>query len=128
MFHLQRGRVDLPAACFNQYNVVVSLSSPDSSDAHTEAELNDRLRDLQHTLDVRIAELENAHHKIFALEEKLLTLKEYRRELKSLKEETRRLRKSAERRVGQILLAPYRLSTRLAKTVWKRFNRNPGAS
>ena len=57
------------------------------------------------------------------LEGKLLKLKEYQRELKRLKEERRRLRKSAERRVGQVLLAPYRLPTRLAKSVWKTFHR-----
>ena len=39
----------------------------------------------------------------------MLKLKEYRRELKLLKEQKQTLRKSPERRVGQILLAPYRL-------------------
>jgi O-antigen biosynthesis protein len=74
---------------------------------------------------VRSAELQDAHRHIAGLEEKLLKLKEYRRELKSLKEERRRLRKSAERRVGQVLLAPYRLPTLLAKKVWRKFNRQP---
>ena len=87
------------------------------------AELNAKLRGLQRTLHMRGAELEEAHRHIAGLEEKLLKLKEYQRELKRLKEERQRLRKSAERRVGQILLAPYRLPTRLAKTAWKRFNR-----
>jgi GT2 family glycosyltransferase len=113
----------LPAACFNQYNVAVSSPSPDSFDSDTVAELNAKLRALQRTLNMRGAELEDAHRHIAGLEEKLLKLKEYQRELKRLKEERRRLRKSAERRVGQILLAPYRLPTRLAKTVWRRFNR-----
>jgi chromosome segregation ATPase len=112
----------LPAACFNQYNVAVSPPSPDSSDSDTVAELDARLRDLQRALDIRGAEVEDAYRHIAGLEEKLLKLKEYRRELKLLREETRRLRKSAERRVGQVLLAPYRLSTRLAKTVWRRFD------
>ena len=49
----------------------------------------------------------------------MLKLKEYRRELKLLKEQKQTLRKSPERRVGQILLAPYRLPGKLAKTVWK---------
>src|SRR5262249_18607683 len=119
----RRGRVDLPAACFNQYNVAVSSPSPDSFDSDTVAELNAKLRALQRTLHMRGAELEEAHRHIAGLEEKLLKLKEYRRELKRLEEERQRLRKSAERKVGQILLAPYRLPTRLAKTVWKRFNR-----
>ena len=97
--------------------------SPDSSDSDTVAELNAKLRALQRTLDMRGAELEEAHCHIAGLEEKLLKLKEYRRELKRLREERQRLRKSAERRVGQVLLAPYRLPTRLVKTVWRRFNR-----
>ena len=85
------------------------------------AELNARLRALQRTVEMRGAELEDAHRHIAALEEKLLKLKEYRRELKSLREERRRLRKSPERRVGQVLLAPYRLPTTLAKNVWRKF-------
>jgi glycosyltransferase involved in cell wall biosynthesis len=98
----------LPAACFNQYNVAVS--PPDN-----------QLNALQRKLEVRDAELKEAHRHIAALEEKLLKLKEYQRELRRLKEERRSLRKSAERRVGQVLLAPYRLPTRVAKAVWKRF-------
>jgi GT2 family glycosyltransferase len=99
----------LPAACFNQYNVAVS--PPDN-----------QLNAVQRKLEVRDAELKEAHQHIAALEEKLLKLKEYQRELKRLKEERRSLRKSAERRVGQVLLAPYRLPTRVAKAVWKRFH------
>ena len=53
----------------------------------------------------------------------MLKLKEYRRELKLLKEQKQTLRKSPERRVGQILLAPYRLPEKLAKTVWKKLYR-----
>ena len=52
----------------------------------------------------------------------LLKLKQYRRELKSLKEERRTLRKSPERRVGQVLLAPYRVLEKPAKTVWRKFH------
>ena len=85
------------------------------------AELNARLRALQRTLDIRSAELEDAHRHIAGLEERLLKLKEYRHELKSLREERRRLRKSPERRVGQVFLAPYRLPTVLAKNVWRKF-------
>jgi O-antigen biosynthesis protein len=99
----------LPAACFNQYNVAVP--SPDN-----------QLNAVQRKLELRDAELKEAHRHIAALEEKLLKLKKYRRELKSLREERRRLLKSAERRVGQVLLAPYCLPTRLAKAVWRGFN------
>ena len=86
------------------------------------ARLSRQTAALRHGLELRGSELEDAHRHIAALEGKLLKLKEYQRELKRLKEERRRLRKSAERRVGQVLLAPYRLSTRLTKTVWKRFH------
>ena len=84
------------------------------------ARLNRALSDLKRSLQIRSSELEGAHRHIAALEEKLLKLKEYRRELKLLKEQKRTLRKSPERRVGQILLAPYRLPEKLAKKVWKK--------
>jgi len=75
---------------------------------------------LERKLEIRDRELTEAHSHISALEEKLLKLKRYRRELKLLKEERRRLRESAERRVGQILLAPYRLLEKPAKKVWRK--------
>ena len=90
------------------------------------ARLNRQMAALRHALELRGSELEDAHRHIAALEEKLLKLKEYQRELKLLKEQKQRLRKSAERRVGQVLLAPYRLPKRLAKSVWKTFR--PGAA
>jgi len=85
--------------------------------------LNRALSDVKRSLQIRGSELEGAHRHIAALEEKLLKLKEYRRELKLLKEQRQSLRKSPERRVGQILLAPYRLPEKLAKTVWKKLRR-----
>jgi glycosyltransferase involved in cell wall biosynthesis len=88
------------------------------------ARLNRALSDLKRSFQIRSSELEGAHRHIAALEEKLLKLKEYRRELKLLKEQKRTLRKSPERRVGQILLAPYRLPEKLAKTVWKKLRRS----
>src|SRR6516165_4647988 len=75
---------------------------------------------LERKLEIRNRELTEAHGHIAALEEKLLKLKRYRRELKLLKEERRRLRESAERRVGQILLAPYRLLEKPAKRLWRK--------
>src|SRR5213080_2806231 len=87
------------------------------------ARLNRALSDAKRSLQIRGSELEGAHRHIAGLEEKLLKLKKYRRELKLLKEQRQTLRKSPERRVGQILLAPYRLPERLAKTVWKRLRR-----
>jgi glycosyltransferase involved in cell wall biosynthesis len=75
---------------------------------------------LERKLEIRNRELTEAHSHIAALEEKLLKLKRYGRELKLLKEERRRLRESAERRVGQILLAPYRFLEKPAKKVWRK--------
>jgi hypothetical protein len=83
------------------------------------ARLNGALSDLKRSLQIRGSELEGAHRHIATLEKKLLKLKEYRRELKLLKEQKQTLRKSPERRMGQILLAPYRLPEKLAKTIWK---------
>ena len=87
------------------------------------ARFNRALSDLKRSLQIRGSELEGAHRHIAALEEKLLKLKEYRRELKLLKEQKQTLRKSPERRLGQILLAPYRLPEKLAKTIWKKLHR-----
>jgi O-antigen biosynthesis protein len=84
------------------------------------ARLNRRLDDLQQAFRARASELEAAHRYIATVEEKLLKLKQYRRELKVLKGQRQALRKSPERRVGQVLLAPYRLPEKLLKTVWKK--------
>ena len=86
----------------------------------TFARLNMRLSDLQRAVDIRTSELEAAQGHIAALEEKLLKLKQYRRELKLLKEQKQKLRKSPERRIGQVLLAPYRLPEKLLSAVWKK--------
>ena len=83
--------------------------------------MNKELDALERKLEIRNRELAEAHSHIATLEEKLLKLKQYRRELRLLKEERRRLRKSAERRVGQVLLSPYRVFEKLPKTVWRMF-------
>src|SRR5262245_47753421 len=82
--------------------------------------MKEELQALERKLEIRSRELTEAHGHIASLEEKLLKLKRYRRELKLLKEERRRLRESAERRVGQILLAPYRFLEKPAKKVWRK--------
>jgi GT2 family glycosyltransferase len=87
------------------------------------ARLNRQLGALRRSLELRGSELEGAQRHIASLEEKLLKLKEYRSELRLLKDQRQTLRKSPERRVGQVLLAPYRLPAKLAKTVWKKFHR-----
>src|SRR6266581_600635 len=90
------------------------------------ARLNSKLGALRRTLEIHGSELEGAQRHIASLEEKLLKLKEYRRELRLLKEQKQKLRKSPERRLGQILLAPYRLPQKLAQTVWKKLDRKRG--
>ena len=84
--------------------------------------MNKELDALERKLEIRNRELAEAHSHIAALEEKLLKLKQYRRELKALKEERRGLRKSPERRIGQVLLAPYRVLEKPAKTVWRKLH------
>jgi O-antigen biosynthesis protein len=84
---------------------------------------DNQLNAVRRKLELRDAELKEAHRHIAALEQKLLKLKEYRRELKLLKEQRQKLRKSPERRIGQVLLAPYRVPETLAKTVWKKLHR-----
>src|SRR6266566_8831700 len=89
------------------------------------ARFNRALGDLKRSLQIRASELEGAHRHIAALEEKLLKLKEYRRELKLLKEQKQMLRKSPERRIGQVLLAPYRLPEKLVKAIRKNLHPRP---
>ena len=76
---------------------------------------------LKRSLRTRMAELEAADHHISKLEEKLLKLKEAKQQLKQLKAEKQALRKSPERKVGQVLLAPYLLPKRLVRGIQKRF-------
>ena len=85
------------------------------------ARLNRHVRGLQRSLRTRVSELEAADRHIAKLEEKLLKLKEAKRELKQLKQEKHALRKSPERKIGQVLLAPYRLPQKLIREVRKRF-------
>jgi GT2 family glycosyltransferase len=85
------------------------------------ARLHQHVRGLERTLGTRMSELEAADRHIAKLEEKLLKLKEARRELKKLKQEKQALRKSPERKIGQVVLAPYRLPQKLLREVRKRF-------
>ncbi|MGC1321236.1 MAG: glycosyltransferase [Candidatus Udaeobacter sp.] len=89
--------------------------------------MNKELEALERKLEIRNRELAEAHSHIAVLEEKLLKLKQYRRELKSLKEERRTLRKSPERRIGQVLLAPYRVLEKPAKAVWRKLHQQKPA-
>ena len=88
------------------------------------ARANKQFSGLQRKLQVRDAELKEAHRHIAALEQKLLKVKEYRRELKLLKEQRQTLRKSPERRIGRVFLAPYRIPEKLAKKIWKNLQRD----
>src|ERR1044072_7167434 len=114
--------LDPGALCLRrQSSVATGAPTPAVEEAF--ARVNKTVNDLKRSLQIRRSELKGAHDHIAALEEKLLKLKEYRRELKMLKEQKQILRKSPERRVGQILLAPYRLPERLVKNIWKKLRR-----
>jgi GT2 family glycosyltransferase len=82
--------------------------------------LNAELRRLRRTLQTRMSELEAADRHIAHLEEKVLKLKETKRDLKQLKAEKQALRKSPERKIGQVILAPYRLPQKLIQEVRKQ--------
>jgi len=114
--------LDFGVVCLRRQSSV-SSGAPTPAVEAAFARLNRALGELKRTLQIRGSELDGAHAHIAALEQKLLKLKEYRSELKWLKEQRQSLRKSPERRVGQILLAPYRLPEKLAKTVWKKLRR-----
>jgi len=86
----------------------------------TFARLNSQLDALRRALGARTSELAAADRHIATVEEKLLKVKQYHRELKLLKEQKQALRKSPERRIGQILLAPYRLPEKLLRQILKR--------
>ena len=86
------------------------------------ARLTTRLSGLERMLRARISELEAADRHIANLEEKLIKLKQYRRDLKLLREQRQALRKSPERRIGQVLLAPYRIPEKLVKATWKKLH------
>ena len=79
------------------------------------------------TLRTRISELEAADRHIAKLEEKILKLREATRELKQLKKDKHALRKCPERKVGQVILAPYRLPQKLFREVRKQL-RSPNES
>ncbi len=87
------------------------------------ARLHAQLRNRERTLRMRVSELKAAECHIEQLEGKLLKLKQYRSELKLVKEQKKALQKSPERRIGQMLLAPYRLPERLIKVIWKKLFR-----
>jgi GT2 family glycosyltransferase len=87
------------------------------------ARLHAQLRKCEQMLRVRMSELEAAERHIAQLEGKLLKLKQYRSELKLLKAQKQALVRSPERKVGQVLLAPYRLPERLIRVVWKKLSR-----
>jgi GT2 family glycosyltransferase len=85
------------------------------------ARLHLQIRNFQRKLQTRMSELEAVDRHIATLEEKILKLKEANREVKQLKQEKQALRKSPERRIGQVILAPYRLPQRLIRAL-----RGPG--
>lgn len=89
------------------------------------ARINQQMRGLERTLRTRMSELEAADRHIAKLEEKVLSLKEAKKELKQLKQEKQALRKCPERKIGQVILAPYRLPQKLFREVGKRLQPPP---
>ena len=85
------------------------------------ARVNSDVRGLERALRTRMSQLEAADRHIAGLEEKLLRLKEAQREIKQLKQEKQALRKSPERKLGQVLLAPYLLPRKLLQEARKRY-------
>ena len=85
------------------------------------ARLQSQVDQLQRALRARTSELAQADRHIARLEESLLRLKQAKRELRELRRERRELRSSPERRIGQVLLSPYRLPQRLFREIRKRF-------
>ncbi len=90
------------------------------------ARLNTRLSGLERMLRTRILELEAADRHIATLEEKLIKLKQCRSDLRLLKEQRQALRRSPERRIGQVLLALYRIPEKLVKAAWKKLHPRSG--
>ena len=90
--------------------------------------VNTQLRRLRRALRTRMSELEAADRHIARLEEKVLKLKQAKRDLKQLKAEKHALRKSPERKIGQVILAPYRLPQKLIREVRKQFGGPPKAA
>ena len=85
------------------------------------ARLQSQVDQLQRALRGCTIELDQADRHIARLEESLLRLKQAKRELRGLRRERRVLRSSPERRIGQVLLAPYRLPQTLFREIRKRF-------
>jgi len=81
------------------------------------ARLHAQMQKLERTLRARVSELDAANRHIGKLEEKILQFRETKRELRQLKKEKQALRKSPERKVGQVLLAPYRLPQKLIRAL-----------
>jgi hypothetical protein len=111
----------LPAPRINQY--YKAMLPADSSSV---SQLHAQVRNLERTLRTRMSELQAADRHIAALEDKPLKLKEVSREVKQLKQEKQILRKSPERRIGQILLAPYRLPQKLIRALRSTRQQNKG--
>ena len=87
------------------------------ADSSSVARLEAQVHELERTIRARTAELEAADRHIASLEEKLFKLKELSRELKRLKQEKHALKKSPERKIGEVLLAPYRLPQKLIRAL-----------
>ena len=86
--------------------------------------LHGEVQNHQRTLYARTSELEAAERHIAELDGRLLKLKQYHNELKLLKEQTEALLHSPERKIGKLLLTPYRLLEGLTKLVRQKLLRS----
>ena len=92
------------------------------------ARLHAYLERIERTLQTRMSELDAADRHIARLEEEILKLKKANSEVKKLQQEKQALRKSPERKIGQLLLAPYRLPQRLIRRLHGRAPRSKDAA
>jgi GT2 family glycosyltransferase len=84
------------------------------------ARMQERIRRLERTLRTRMSELETADRHIGQLEEKALHLKDAKKELKWLHAQNEQLRKSMQRKVGRLVLAPYLVPRKMVRKVANR--------
>ena len=86
---------------------------------HAIAGAQEKVRKLESKLKLRMTELEAAESHIQQLDDNILKLKETKRQLREMKQKRQELRKSPERRIGQVLLAPYLLPRKLLRRIGK---------
>ena len=119
----------MPARHIKQYYGTVrnhAATSDEPVSPATLEKLTAQIAELERALRVKDSELAAAEEHIAAIEAKVFKLKEAAEELKRLRHERQRLRRSPERRIGQVLLAPYRLPQKLLRALMPFNHRSDG--